>query len=528
MLRSPIAPAAQGHFEVNDPLSQGSLSGIKLWVVAIALATGTLMQVLDNTIANVSLTTIAGNLGVSPDSSTWTITAFGAANGASVPLSGWLVRRFGLVKTFVSSVTLFTVASLLCGIAWNLPALIVFRLAQGAVSGPMIPGSQALLMSIFPPSQRSLALGIWSMTTLSGPIAGPLLGGYISDNFHWGWIFLINVPVGFACATVTWHYLRKENAPLEKVSVDKVGIILLVIWVGALQVCLDLGVNLDWMNSSTIVNLAAVAAVGFLSWVIWELSDESPAVDLRLFRDRNFALGTLAFCLGYALFFMNNLLYPLWLQKSLGYTATWAGLVSAPSGVMAVLMTPFLARFTKGLDGRVIATFAFLAFSGSYFVRSRLVSDVDFTNLVYPLLIIGPGMGVFFSAMMVISLDGVDENKMAGAIGLSNFARITSASFAASLLSYSWSVREALHQSRLSEVVGRNNGQFLSVLQEMGRNGLTERQAVSEVSQQMVKQADLLAATDIFWVSGVGSLLMIVVIWLCRRPESSTALPHGE
>ena len=176
------------------------LAGVALGVTSVALALGTFMQVLDTTIANVSLNTIAGNLGVSEDSVTWVITAFACANGVTVPLTGWLMKRFGIVRTFVASVSLFTIASLMCGLAWSLPSLIVFRLLQGAVSGPMIPGSQALLIAVYPPDKRSTALGIWSMTTLVGPVAGPLLGGYISDNFHWSWIFLINVPVGIVVA----------------------------------------------------------------------------------------------------------------------------------------------------------------------------------------------------------------------------------------------------------------------------------------------------------------------------------------
>ena len=204
--------------------------------MAVALALGTFMQVLDSTIANVSLPTIAGNLGASTDDATWVITAFAAANGVTVPLTGWLMGRYGVVRTFVVSVALFTIASFLCGIATSLPMLVVFRLLQGGVSGPMIPGTQALLISIFPPEKRALALGIWSITTLVGPIAGPILGGYISDNYHWGLVFLINVPVGVVCTLVVWRGLRSRETPTRKLPIDTVGLILLAIWVGALQV----------------------------------------------------------------------------------------------------------------------------------------------------------------------------------------------------------------------------------------------------------------------------------------------------
>src|SRR5262245_6906774 len=221
------------------------------------------MQVLDTTIANVSIPTISGNLGVASDQGTWVITSFAVANGISVPLTGWLMRRFGVVRTFVVSVLAFTLASFLCGIAWSLPTLIFFRVLQGAVSGPMIPGSQALLLSIFPPERKGTALAVWSMTTLVAPIFGPILGGIISDNYSWPWIFYINVPVGLICAGICWSALKDRETPTRKMRVDGIGLALLIIWVGALQIMLDTGKDADWFASSAIVVEAIIAVVGF-------------------------------------------------------------------------------------------------------------------------------------------------------------------------------------------------------------------------------------------------------------------------
>src|ERR1044072_7790830 len=222
------------------------MTGMSLAVVSIALALGTFMQVLDSTIANVSIPTIAGNLGVSASQGTWVITAFAVANGVSVPLTAWLMGRYGVVKTFVASVVLFTVASFLCGVSWNLDSLILFRILQGAVSGPMIPGSQALLIMIFPPNKRGTALAIWSMTTLVAPICGPILGGYISDNWTWPWIFLINVPIGILVSFFSWRGRAWRETPTRKIPVDRWGFMLLLVWVGALQVMLDTGKDADW------------------------------------------------------------------------------------------------------------------------------------------------------------------------------------------------------------------------------------------------------------------------------------------
>src|SRR4051812_12051365 len=305
------------------------MTGALLAITSIALALGTFMQVLDSTIANVSIPTIAGNLGVSTSQGTWVITSFAVANGVSVPLTGWLMMRYGVVKTFVGSVVMFTVASFLCGISWNLPSLIIFRILQGAVSGPMIPGSQALLIMIFPAAQRGTALAIWSMTTLVAPICGPILGGYISDNIAWPWIFLINLPVGILCSLVCWRNMKSRETPTHKVPIDRTGFMLLLVWVGALQTMLDTGKDADWFNSPIIITEAIIAIIAFTAWVIWEINEQNPIVDLSLFKNRNFVLATVASCLGFAVFFATNLLQPLWLQTRMGYVATWAGLVAA-------------------------------------------------------------------------------------------------------------------------------------------------------------------------------------------------------
>ena len=247
------------------------LVGMARSVTLIALAMATFMQVLDTTIANVSIPTIAGYLGVSSDQGTWIITSFAVANGVSVPLTGWLMRRFGIVRTFVLSIVLFSIASFLCGVSRNMTELVLFRVLQGGVSGPMIPGSQALLLTLFPASKKGTALAIWSATTLVAPICGPILGGYISDNYAWGWIFLINVPVGVICSFVCWHYLKSRESPTHALKLDRIGLLLLIVWVGALQVMLDQGKDLDWFNSNTIITLCVVCIVSLAAWVILSL-----------------------------------------------------------------------------------------------------------------------------------------------------------------------------------------------------------------------------------------------------------------
>jgi len=492
-------------------------------LTALALALGTFMQVLDTTIANVSIPTIAGNLGVSTDQGTWVITSFAVANGVSVPLTGWLMQRFGVVRTFVLSVLLFTAASFLCGAAWSLPSLIAFRVLQGAVSGPMIPGSQALLINIFGPAKRGTALAIWSMTTLVAPIAGPILGGYISDNYIWPWIFFINIPVGLFCAFICWTSLKSHETPTRKLPIDRVGLALLFVWVGALQIMLDKGKDLDWFESTPIVVLAIVTLIGFVAWLIWELTEAQPIVDLSLFRSRSFSLGTVALCLGYAVFFGNVVLMPLWLQSYVGYTATWAGLVAAPSGVVAVLVSPLIGRLMGRYDARWFATGSFVFFAISYFMRAGYTADSSFQAFVLPLMVQGIAMGLFFVAMLAIAFDGLPPHKVPAASGLSNFLRITAGSFATSLTTTFWDRREALHQSRLAESVNVYAPAYQESLGQLHALGLGDQAAVGAMTRAMVGQGYLLSSLDLFYFSGWLAVALIPLCWLVRRPAGGGA-----
>jgi DHA2 family multidrug resistance protein len=295
------------------PLRDGALL---LGTVALSLAT--FMNVRDTSIANVSIPAIAGDLGVSPDQGTWVITSFGVANAISLPLTGWLTQRYGQVRLFLASVVLFVIASFLCALAPSLSLLVLFRVFQGAVAGPMIPLSQSLLLSSYPKEKAGTALAMWAITTLVAPVVGPLLGGWITDNISWPWIFYINVPVGLAAAAVTWVIYRKRETPTARRPIDGVGLGLIVIWVGALQIMLDKGKDLDWFHSWQITALAIAAIVGFAIFLVWELTEQHPIVDLKLFARRNFWTSSLAMSLAYGTFFGNVVLLPLWLQQYMG------------------------------------------------------------------------------------------------------------------------------------------------------------------------------------------------------------------
>jgi DHA2 family multidrug resistance protein len=516
------SPASLRAEAVNEP---AGLAGGRKALVAVALALGTFMQVLDTTIANVSIPTIAGNLGVSTDQGTWVITSFAVANGVCVPLTGWLMQRFGVVRTFCVSIALFTLASLLCGLAWSLPSLIAFRVLQGACSGPMIPGSQALLIEVFGPAKRPTALAIWSLTTLLAPIAGPLLGGYISDNYVWPWIFLINVPVGVFCASICWNNLKSQETPTRRLPIDRVGLFLLFVWVGTLQILLDKGKDLDWFNSPIIVVMTLVTLVAFAAWLIWELTDAHPIVDLSLFKSRSFTLGAIALCLGYAVFFGNVVLMPLWLQSFLGYTATWAGEVSAPSGITAVIASIALSRFMNRFDPRVLAACSFGIFAMSYFMRAGLTADAGIFSFIAPQLVQGVAMGLFFISLLAVVFDGLPPAKIPAASGMSNFMRITAGSFATSLTTTLWDRRETLHQSRLADTATVYSPVLQQSLAQLHARGLGDQAAAGALTEALVGQSYLLSSLDLFYLSGWLCLALIPLCFLVRRPAGGGPVP---
>jgi DHA2 family multidrug resistance protein len=494
-------------------------------LTAFALALATFMQVLDTTIANVSLPTIAGSLGVSPNQGTWVITSFAVANGISVPLTGWLMQRYGVVRTFVTCVALFTLASFLCGIAWSFPSLIAFRVLQGAVSGPMIPGSQTLLLSIFPASKRGMALAIWSMTTLIAPVMGPLLGGYISDNYVWPWIFLINIPVGIASAGICWAALRSRDTPTRKLPVDGIGLAMLVLWIGALQIMLDTGKDADWFSSREIVALAVVAAVGFCAFLIWEFGERHPIVDLSFFRNRNYAVGTVITCVGYAVFFGNLVILPLWLQTQLGYTATWAGVVQAPAGLVAMLFAPFAGRSVHRHDARWYATVSFIMMALGFYMRAQLNSQAALVDFVLPMLAQGVGMAYFFVSVITIQLDGIAPQQVPAAVGVANFLRITAAAFATSIATTTWDNRAQLHQSRLAEASSAYSPTLQQATGALQGAGLDPQQTASVLTRGLVEQSYMLSSVDYFWISTWLSLGLVALVWMTRKPRIESGVP---
>jgi len=501
----------------------GPLKGKSLVLGTIALSLATFMNVLDTSIANVSLSAIAGDLGVSPEQGTWVITSFAVANAISLPLTGWLTQRYGQVRLFTASVLLFVLASLACGLAPSIELLIFFRIVQGAVAGPMIPLSQTLLLASYPKEKAGTALAMWSMTTLVAPVAGPLLGGWITDNISWPWIFYINIPVGIAAAAVTWMIYRKRETATRKLPIDAVGLGLLILFVGALQIMLDKGKDLDWFHSGTIVGLAVVAALGLALFIVWELTEEHPVVDLRLFKRRNFTMGALALSLGYGVFFGNVVLLPLWLQQYMGYTATLAGFALAPVGLLAVLLSPVVGKNVSKVDPRIFATIAFVIFGVVMFMRSHFNTQVDLTTIMVPTVIQGAAMAFFFIPLVTLTLSGISPAQLPAASGLSNFMRITAGSFGTSISTTLWDHRATMHHAQLAEKLTIYDPTTSQALANMQAGGMTPDQALAYLNRMIDQQAALLSATDIFYASALLFLALVGVVWLTKPAKAAAA-----
>ncbi|OOG48654.1 DHA2 family efflux MFS transporter permease subunit [Rhodanobacter sp. C01] len=488
-------------------------------LATIGLSLATFMQVLDTTIANVSLPTIAGNLGVSVNQSTWVITSFAVSMAISLPLTGFLTRRFGEVKMFIWSTLLFSLASFLCGVAQSMPMLILFRAIQGAVAGPMYPVTQALLISIYPPAKRGMALALLAMVTVVAPIAGPILGGWITDNYSWPWIFFINVPIGIFASMVIGNQMKGRNDVTQRPKIDYVGLITLIIGVGALQIVLDKGNDEDWFNSTFIVITSIVSAISIVVFLIWELTDKEPIVDLKLLRHRNFRMGTLALVLAYAAFFAIGLLVPQWLQRNLGYTSTWAGYATAPLGILPVLLTFAVGKYASRFDLRLLASAAFLVMGTTCFLRSDFYLDIDFAHVALVQLLQGLGVALFFMPVTTILLSDLQPNEIAAGGGLATFLRTLGASFSASLTTFMWEHRAIVHHAQLTEHITIYDPATQATMSQLGDS----QTSAALVNQMITQQGFQISFNEVFHMLGWVFMLLIFVVWLTRPPFTAKA-----
>lgn len=480
----------------------------------MVLALSNLMVVLDLTIANVSVPHIAGNLGISPDQGTWIITSYAVAEAICVPLTGWLAQRFGVVRVFTFAMAGFGVFSLLCGLSPTLGMLVAARIGQGICGGPIMPMSQTLLMRIFPPETRGRAMGLWAMTTLMGPALGPIVGGYISDNWSWHWIFFINLPIAALCVFAAQALLRPVETEIVLIPIDKVGLALLVFWIGCLQIMLDIGRDHDWFADPMIVALAVMAVVGFLVFIIWELTEKHPVVDLRIFRHVGFTSGVFTLALCFGAYFASIVIIPQWLQLSMGYTAGKAGFVTAVSAMAALFTAPLAARLVSRVDPRLLISFGVFWIGVMSVWRAHWTSGIDFGHMLLPQFILGFGMPFFFIPLTSLTLGSVLPSETASAAGLQNFLRTMGIAVATSLVLTEWGDAQRVSRNDLAGVLQPDGTQAL-----LTNAGFSTEQARQTISSIVEQEAVMLAVDHIFWISALILFFGSVLVWIAPKPR---------
>ncbi len=491
------------------------LTPAQLRLAAFILGFSNFIVALDMTVANVSVPHIAGSLGVSTSQGSWVITSYSVAEAVSVPLTGWLVQRYGAVRLYLFAMTGFGLFSLLCGISQTIAMIVISRIAQGLCGGLLMPLSQTLLLRIFTGTNRPKAMLVAAMTTMLGPALGPNIGGLINDTMSWHWVFLINLPFVAICLLTVFTLLSAHDRPGKQVPVDTVGLVLMLIWVGSLQYMLDIGRENDWFSDPLVVALAIASAVGFCAFIIWELTEEHPIVDIRVFRHGGFTFGVLALSLCFGAYFASIVVIPQWLQTSMGYPAVWAGFITSCTALAALSTSALASRaVAKGIDPRLMVSLAVTWIGMMALARSTWTSDADFWTLTYPQVVQGFGMSFFMLPLTTISLNAVAPDELASATGIQNFVRTIALGVATALtLTYWGNAQQQAH----SEIAGKLQPD--DVMRTMTNAGMTSDQAMRTIANLADREAVTMAIDSVFLVTAAVFFLSAAVVWLAPRPK---------
>lgn len=502
---------------------------INPWIIAITVTLATFMEVLDTSIANVALPHIAGSLSAGQDESTWVLTSYLVSNAIVLPLSGWLSSIVGRKNFYMGCVALFTVSSFLCGLAPNLATLIICRVLQGAGGGGLQPSEQAILADTFPPAKRGMAFAVYGIAVVTAPAIGPTLGGWITDNFTWRWIFFINIPVGIISMLLTSRLIQDppdmRRRKLSETKIDYVGLGFVALGLGALQIVLDKGQREDWFESHFIVVLALVAAAALVFVVVWEWRHKDPIIDLHLFRDRTFAVSNLLmFMLGFALL-GSTLLLPLFMQTLLGYTAEQAGLALMPGGFTIIVLLPLVGFLLSRYSPRWLLVFGLVVLSGSLFHMAGFDLQMDFRAAASARVLQAAGMAFLFVPINTAAYAFLPREKNNAASGLMNLARNIGGSVGISLVTTILDRRSQVHLNDLSRNLSPANPAFQSMLQgatqAMRAHGasaaLASRQAYALIEGTVQRQATMLAYLDDFRLLGVAILAMVPLVFLMKK-----------
>ena len=503
------------------------LKGVALVMLTIASALSTFMEVLDTTIANVSVPTIAGSMGVSAHEGTSIISSYSLAAAIAVPLTGWLARRIGEVRLIITSVLLFTLFSVLCGLAPDYNTLVIFRLLQGFVSGPMVPLGQSIMMNSYPPEKRGAAMAFWAMTVIIAPVLGPILGGYITENFHWAWIFYINVPVGLFCAYSLATLLKGRESAIRREPIDIVGLLLLAIGVGSLQYMLEHANDLGWYESHEVIALTVIAVVGLVLLFIWDWYDKHPVIDLHLLKNRNFTVGTSMQTIGFTIFFGNVVIVPLWLQTVMGYDAFHSGLAVSPVALFALVFSPVVGMNMHKFDLRYLIAFGFGLFVFGSWYSSLLTPDATMGQIMLTRFFFGLGMPFFFVPLGSLIMQGLNGEEITRAAGFSNFLRTLGGAIGTAVFVTIWSRRTTFHHARLTETAVPGTPAYEQLMAQLGHAGMNAQQRFTLLDSLISQQAATQATIDVLHLTAILFGLMILMVFFAKPAKGVVASGGG-
>ena len=518
-------------------------SGGSPWLIAVLVAVAAFMEVLDTTIANVALPYIAGGLGVSEDEASWVVTTYLVANAIALTVSSFLVRRVGRKTFFLACLALFTVSSVLCALAWNLQALLLFRILQGLAGGGMVPVSQSILAGAFPPHRRGQAFALFGVAVVVAPVVGPTLGGWLADNVSWHWCFLINGPVG-ALAMVAIAMVLKESqeqiaqrrlAQQQGGGFDLVGFVLVATFLGALELMCDRGLEDDWFGSTFIVSVAVVCGLAFVLMIPWEISRRDPMIDLRMVATRQFGACFVVMLATGAILLATTQFLPQLVQQDLGYTATWAGLVLSPGGLVTMAMMFIVGRLLTWIQPKYLIVAGASIIALSMYNLTAIYADVGFWYLAHSRMLLGIGLPLIFLSITAASYDGIAPDKIDQASALINVARNTGGSLGVALISNVVMHREQFHQSRLVEHVVPSSPAYQETVRQiadyLAQHGSlaanVQQQAVEWIGRQVLSQASFLAYMDAFWILMIVSLATVPLALALRAVKLGGARPSA-
>jgi len=513
------------------------------WLIALTVTLATFMEVLDTSIANVALPHIAGDLSAGQDEATWVLTSYLVSNAIVLPMSGWLSTLFGRKRFYMSCVALFTISSFLCGLAPNLGLLIFFRVLQGIGGGGLQPSEQSILRDTFPRAKQGMAFAVYGIAVVTAPAIGPTLGGWITENHGWRWIFFINIPVGIISLLLTSQlvtdppYLARQMKKLrETLNIDYIGIGLLAVGLGALQVVLDKGEREDWFSSNFITLFAVTAALALVIVVFWELNHKDPVVEIGLLKDRNFFMANMMMLLLGFVLLGSTVLIPLYLQTLMGYTATDAGLALSPGGFLIMLMMPFIGLMLSKVEARWLILTGLSITALALFHMTSFNLNVDFRTVVYARMFQAAGLAFLFVPINTVAFSTVSQEKNNKASAIINLSRNIGGSFGISLVTTMLARRAQYHQSVISSHISPYDNQYQSFLKNTGRvfmsHGANAAQAVNQsndlLGKTILRQATMLAFIDNFWLIGVCVVCVTPFVFFLKanRPGKGVAAAH--